>query len=355
MGCLTDVEVQAIVDGEATDQSREHAAACLRCQQRIDERRDAMREIASAVNTIGDVPAVLETRVRRAVTSAPSVRGSTVLRRTPGPSSWRRASWISAAATAAVVALFVFYILPRFGAPTRLSAAQVLERSLQTLANTTGVESLDYELTIDGAAGGPFRIRQLIDRANPNHYRIASYGADGRLRSAISQDPARRQRTQVIQVDGRNYFVRIDGIDQPVPSLPQMAQALMESVIGMMQATADPTLIMQNGPTGPEYVVETPQAAPRGPAATLNLSHARAVIGADDFRIHEFEGSGSLLKQPFSVSFRLIEQRIVDASMADFALEPGPDDVVLNGLPGDGPIEELLTTIVRAMGPAGGR
>lgn len=355
MGCLTDVEVQTIVDGEATDQSREHAATCLRCQQRIDERRDAIREIASAVNAIGDVPAELETRVHRAVTSAPSVRGSTVLRRTPRPSSWRRASWMSAAATAAVVALFVFYVLPRFGAPTRLSAAQVLERSLQTLANTTGVESLDYELTIDGAAGGPFRIRHLIDRANPNHYRVASYGADGQLRTAVSQDPVHHQRTHAIQVDGRNYFVRIDGIHQPVLSLPQMAQALVESVIGMMQATADPTLTMQDSPQGPEYVVETPQVKPSGAAATLDLYHARAVISAEDFRIHEFEGTGALLKQPFSVSFRLIEQRVIAASAADFSLEPGPNDVVLNGVAGDGPLEELLTTVVREMERTGGR
>ena len=66
------------------------------------------------------------------------------------PSLWQRAGWMSVAATAAVVALVVFVVLPRFGSPTRLSAAQVLERSLQTLATGTWVESLDYELTIDG-------------------------------------------------------------------------------------------------------------------------------------------------------------------------------------------------------------
>jgi hypothetical protein len=350
MTCLTDVEVHAIVDDEASEASRQHVMTCARCQSRVDERRRQLRDITTAVNALGDVPAELEHRVRTSIASGRAVRGSTVLREAT-PSLWQRAGWMSVAATAAVVALVVFVVLPRFGSPTQLSAAQVLERSLQTLATGTGVESLDYELTIDGVSGGPFRIKHLIDRANPNHYRVASYGADGLLRTAISQDPARQQRTQVIQVDGRNYFVKVAGIREPVLSLPQMAQALVESIIRMMQATADPTLTTQDTPSGRQYIVETPTVASHdAAAATLDLYHARTVISAEDFRIHEFEGSGTLLRQPFSVSFRLLEQTVVPAASANFSLEPGADDVVIDGTPGEGPIEELLTAIVREAG-----
>jgi hypothetical protein len=351
MTCLTDLEVHAVVDDEATEAAREHAMTCAVCQRRVDERRRQMRDLTAAIEGIGEVPAGLNDRVRRAIVSGQAVRGSTALRHPPSSSFWPRAGWISAAATAAVVAVVVFVVLPRFGAPTRLSASQVLERSLQTLATGTGVESLDYELTIDGVAGGPFRIKHLIDRANPTHYRVASYGADGLLRTAISQDPARQQRTQAIHVDGRNYFVKIDGIREPVLSLPQMAQALVESIIRMMQASADPTLTVQDTPHGREYVVETPAVVSRDAAAvTLDLHHARTVISAEDFRIHEFEGSGMLLRQPFSVSFKLLEQTVVAAGNANFALEPGPGDVAIDGTPGDGPIEELLTAIVREAG-----
>src|SRR5262245_19163576 len=353
MGCLTDVEVQAIVDDEATDASSEHVLTCVSCQRRIDERRGQMRAITEAIGAAGDVPSGLEARLRHAMTSDQVVRGATVLRGSRS-SSWFRSGWLSAAATAAVVALIIFFVLPKFGAPTQLSASQVLERSLQTLSKTTGVEALEYELSVEGVSGGPFRITQLIDRANPNHYRIASYGADGALQTAISQDPDRKERTQVIQVDGRNYVVKVPGIRQPVLSLPQMGQALLESVIGMMQATSDPTLTEQDTANGRVYIVETPQGQARG-GATLDLYHARAVISADDFRVRQFEGSGSLLRQPFSVSFTLITQRVLDASLADFAIEPGSDDVVLNGVPGDGPIEELLATIVREMGRQGAR
>ena len=356
MACLTDVEVHAIVDDEASEACRDHVMTCVRCQRRVDERRRHLRDITAAVNAVGEVPAALEDRLRTAIASGRGVRGSTVLRDTAVPSLWRRAGWISAAATAAVVAIVVFVVLPRFGAPTQLSASQVLERSLQTLGTGTGVELLDYELTIDGVSGGPFRIKHLIDRSNPNHYRVASFGADGLLRTAISQDPARQLRTQVIQVDGRSYFVKVAGIREPVLSLPQMAQALVESIIRMMQATSDPTLTTQDTPRGREYIVETPVVAPRdGAATTLDLHHARTVISADDFRIHEFEGSGTLLRQPFSVSFKLLEQTVVAAADANFSLEPGPNDVAIDGNPGDGPIEELLTAIVRDAGRAGGR
>ena len=346
MACLTDLEVHAVVDDDASEAGRLHVTTCARCQSRVDERRRQLRVITAAVNALGEVPPPLEHRVRTSIASGRAVRGSTALRER-APSPWRRAGWISVAATTAVVAIVVFVGLPRFGSPTRLSAAQVLERSLQTLATGTGVESLDYELMIDGVSGGPFRIKHLIDRANPNHYRVASYGADGLLRTAISQDPARRQRTQVIQVDGRNYFVNVAGIREPVLSLPQMAQALVESIIRMMQATSDPTLTTQDTPSGRQYIVETPIVASHDAAATLDLSHARTVISAEDFRIHEFQGSGTLLRQPFSVSFRLLEQTLVPAANANFSLEPGPGDVVIDGTPGEGPIEELLTAIVR--------
>jgi hypothetical protein len=357
MGCLTDVELQSLVDDEATEASRQHAMACASCQQRIDELRVQMRAIADAVNATGDVPTALEVRLRQSLASASAgsavrgsgVRGSTVLRERPSRSAprWHGTRWLYAGSIAAAVAVVVFAVLPRLGAPTRLSAAQVLQRSLQTLSAGTGVESLEYELDVDGVADGPFRIEHLIDRANPQHYRVASFGPDGLLRTAISQDPVERRRTQAIRVDGRTYIVTVPDIREPVLSLPQMGQALLESVITMMQATADPTLTMQDGPAGREYVVETPQIATTNAATTLDLSHARAVIGADDFRIHEFEASGALLRQPFAVSIRLIRQEVVESTSANFAIDPAPGDVVLDGQAGDGPLEELLTAIVR--------
>ena len=224
MRCLTDVEVQTVVDDEATDASRAHAASCGNCRDRIDERRRHMAAVGHAHRHRPSV-AHLEARLRHAMTSGRDVRGSTVLRPSAARPSWGRAGWISALATAAGVALIVFMLLPRLGAPTTLSANEILGRSLQTLTSGSGVELLEYEVTMDGMTAGPVVIRQLIDHSNPQRYKIESYAPDGEISTAISQDPQRQRRSQLIRVDGTNYIVRVGAIHNPVLSLPQMAQA----------------------------------------------------------------------------------------------------------------------------------
>src|SRR6185295_9855244 len=115
MRCLTDAELQAVVDNEATGTARAHAVTCSSCGGRVEERRRRMADLTALMEMEGDVPAAVETRLRDAVAAGGTVRGATALRSAP-PSPWRPAAWLSALATAAVVALVVFLILPRFGA-----------------------------------------------------------------------------------------------------------------------------------------------------------------------------------------------------------------------------------------------
>ena len=354
MGCLTDVEAQTIVDDEATEASREHAASCGSCRDRIDERRRDMAAIAALTEAGGRPSLALEARLRQAMASGRDVRGSTVLRPSSASPRWRRVGWVSALATAAAVALVVFVLLPRLGAPTTLSANEILGRSLQTLSSGSGVELLDYEVTLDGMSGAPLRIIQLIDRENPSRYRIATYGPDGKMLSAISQDPVTQRRSQLIAVDGRNYIVNVGSIRSPVLSLPQMAQALIETAIGLMQAKSDQQLTVVDGPRGRQYIIEVPPVTPTNPAATLDLFGARAVINGDDFRIQEFEATGALLKQPFSVSVKLIGELSAARISPGFEIQPGPGDIVLEGEAGDDAVSELLTTILRELGRARG-
>ena len=350
MGCLTDVDVQTFVDDEAPVARRAHAASCLRCREHIEERRRAMAAVVTLMEEEGRPSHTLEARVRRAMTSDRAVRGSTVLRSAAGSSRWRRLGWRSALATAGAVAVVVFVILPRLGAPTSLSASEILGRSLQTLSGGSGVELLEYEVTMNGMAGGPVVIRQLIDRENPARYKIASYGPDGLMRTAISQDPLAQRRAQLIQVDGTNYIVRVGPIHNPVVSLPQMAQALMETTIGIMQAKSDQQLTVVDGPAGRQYLIEVPPVMPQRPASTLDIFGARAVINGEDFHILEFEATGALLKLPFSVSVKLRSQVQADGTSPGFEIQPGPGDVVLEGEAGDDPVVELLTTVLRELG-----
>src|SRR5215471_12645496 len=130
MNCLTDGDVQAIVDGEAGDAVRAHLSGCERCRSRVEERRRLMADVTSAVDAEGAMPARLEFRLREALEATRPVRGATVLRGSPARPTWKRAGVLSALATAAGVVLVVAVLLPRMGAPTTLSASEVLGRSL---------------------------------------------------------------------------------------------------------------------------------------------------------------------------------------------------------------------------------
>jgi hypothetical protein len=356
MRCLSDVEVQAVVDGEASDECRAHANACEACRTRVDERRGQMETIASLIDADGMPSAALESRLRHAMRDVGDVRGATVLRARK-PSAWRNVGLISALATAAGIALFVYGVLPRLGAPMTLSASEVLGRSLQTISSGQGVERLEYEVAMDGMTDGPVVIRQVIDRDNPNRYKVASYRSDGTLATAISQDPMTQQRSQLFHVDGTNYIVRVGAIHTSVLSIPQMAQALVETSIGIMQAKSDQQLTIEDGPAGQRYIVEIPPMMPPNPTATLDLFSARAVISGTDFRIQEFNATGTILRQPFSVSVKLRTHEYIGGAVTaeSFAIAPGPDDVVLEGQADEDPITELMTTVLRELGRARGK
>ena len=356
MRCLTDVEVQAVVDGEASEDLHAHADACEACRARVRERRSQMETIASLIDADGMPSSALEARLRHAMSEVDGVRGSTVLRANK-PSAWRSVGLVSALATAAVIALLVYGVLPHLGAPTTLSASEVLSRSLQTLSSAQGVERLEYEVAMDGMTDGPVIIRQVIDRDNPHRYKVASYRPDGTIATAVSQDPTTQQRSQLFHVDGTNYIVRVGAIHTPVLSIPQMAQALVETSIGIMQAKSDQQLTIENGPNGQRYIVEIPPVTPQSPSATLDLFSARAVISGTDFRIQEFTATGTMLRQPFSVSVKLRTHEYIggEATAESFAITPGPGDVVLEGQADEDPISELMTTVLRELGRARGK
>jgi hypothetical protein len=335
-----------------------------------------MATLSSLMDADG-MPSSVEARLRQSLSEGASertrptvVRGSTVLRPDTA-TSWRRVGWMSALATAAMIALLVYGVLPRLGAPTTLSASEILNRSLQTMTSVSGVEMLEYEVTMDGMTGGPVVIRQVIDRDNAHRYKVESLNSDGTIATALSQDPITQRRSQLVRVDGTNYIVRAAGIHNPVLSLPQMAQALVETTIGIMQAKSDQELTIENGPSGQRYIIEIPPVTPTNATATLDIFGARAVISGVDFRIQEFEATGTLLRQPFSVSVKLRTQEILGpagggtdpagltqrtpAPPPSFEIEAGPDDVVLEGVAADDPVTELMTTVLRELGRARGK
>jgi anti-sigma factor RsiW len=349
MNCLSDAELQAVVDNEADAVRRAHLSDCPRCRARAEARREQMAAIVALADD--RVPPGFEARLREAVETGGPARGSTALRPSPAR-GWRPAVPVaSALAAAAVIGLIVFAGLPRFGSPATLSASEILGRSLQTLTGVRGVEQLEYELVFTGYSGA-HRIEQLLDHDHANRFRIADFGPDGVMQSATSEDSVAGRRSHLVRVDGRNYIIELAAVKAPPFSLPQLAQAQVETVISMMQATSDQKLTTIETPTGKQYVIQIPTITSSS-AAMLDLYQARVVIDANDFGIRELEASGAMFKQPYDVSFKLIRRAVrpsANVAASEFAIPAGPGDVVIKGEATNDPISDVLGTVLRELG-----
>jgi hypothetical protein len=221
-----------------------------------------------------------------------------------------------------------------------------------------GVEILEYELVLastfrqqNGLSEGPFRIHHVFDRDNPGRYKLAQYDQDGVLQMAASQDPARRRRSELMRVDGRNYVVHVTQLRESVLSIPEIVQAQAESVLKMMQATSDENLTVVDGLDGRLYVIEMPALPVTSAAMPLDLHRMRVEIDGEDFRVRRFAASGVLLKQPFDISFKLLRQvKAASIAPAGWEIPTGADDVVIEGESSGEPSNEVISIVLRELG-----
>jgi outer membrane usher protein FimD/PapC len=79
MKCLDDAQVQALVDDEAADDVRAHAASCAGCAARLEKRRMAIDAALLALDIPAPMASMLQRRVEQAVMSS-APRGATRLR-----------------------------------------------------------------------------------------------------------------------------------------------------------------------------------------------------------------------------------------------------------------------------------
>jgi hypothetical protein len=362
MPCLTDVDLQMLADGEAGAEPSAHVEACASCRGRLDERRRAMARLSEL--TAGEEPSIaLTSRVRESVRSSSPARGATVLR--PARTLPRRPLWATAMAAVAAAAIVMFVVLPRVDAPATLSASQIIDRSLERMTGGSGIESLEYEMVLSsqyrrgaGLSEGPFRVVQVFDRENPARFMFQQFDRDGVLVAATAQDPSRSRRTEMVRVDGRDYVIHVTSLPGPLLSIPALLQSQGEAMLRMMQLNADPNLQTIETPSGPAYVIEMPalEGSATPAALPLDVHRARAVIDATDFRVLEFATAGTLLGQPFDVSFRLLTQEINGGSLPAEAwqFEADADDVVIEG-EGSGEFTDSLSVALREIGKARGR
>ena len=317
MNHLSNEQIQGVADHEAPPADREHAAVCRECRAQVEERRRVADIIAHATNDI-DLPSATARRVEAALRSGRVAGGATRLRdRRPG--SWPRAAWGAAGLAAATVAAVVL-VAPMLKTDRgAVSAAEILAESANRLAQTpSGVELLEYELVVDGVpkdmmpdqANGTYRVRQAIDHGTPGRFRFASYAQDGGLISSIAQDPALGRRVMMFDVEGQLYRFDVTVPANVGPSIPEMERLHMEATIAMMQASGNQLLEVVESPAGRQYRIEVPRVSSPSSNPVWDLTEARVLIDAKDYRVTELAVKGTFLKQAYSVSYKLTSRTV---------------------------------------------
>jgi hypothetical protein len=359
MKCLSDAQIQAVVDNEAAADARQHAASCARCADRIRERERLTAAVVDALRVPAPMPPGVAVRVDRALADG-SAAGATRLREIePSPGRWRAAVW-SGGAVAAATIVAVMVVAPALRGPSTVSAAEILARSADRLAEraTAGVEFLEYDLTLDGVPremmpdhiDGAYQVKQIIDHDRPGRYLAAAYAKNGDLVWGVAQDPARRRRVIAVRIDDQSYRFEFALAGDVALSPPEMERLHMEASVAMMQASGNQSLEIVDTGSGRQYRIDVPSVAGQTPTAVWDLSEARAIIDAADYHVIELAVRGTFLKQPYSVSYRLKERAIV----AGAGVQPGrfelPADTAAIVLEGEGsavPVRDALMLAMR--------
>jgi hypothetical protein len=387
MTCLNDIHIQALADGEGAPEAARHAAGCARCGERVRERIELMGAIRHAIDVPVAVPRGLADTVdgifrlkaeaTGTMAEATGARtGATRLRDTRGEHAHtarlrgfrlqaegtRR--WIYGFGAVAATVIAVLFVAPMLKSPdAAVSASEILAKSATqlTAAITSGVEVLEYELVLEGVTkdmlpdqvDGTYKVWQAIDHDVPGRFRFASYTADGRMLTSIAEDPLRHRRVMAFTAEGQPY--RFD-VTLPAAaasanmSLPEMQRLHMQATITMMQASGNQLLETVDGTGGRQYRIEVPRVTGPGTNPVWDLTEARVLIDASDYRITEFAVRGSFLKQPYSMSYKLISHVISASVQADaFVVPPQAGEIVIDGDGTNVPTHDVVVLALREL------
>jgi hypothetical protein len=371
MTCLNDIQIQALADGEADPAAAAHAAGCADCARRLRDRVALMGSIERSLDVPVPVPSPLVHRVdeafrlkAEATGSGESFRsGATRLRDSRGFHLQVEASrrWIySSLGVAAATLVAVIFLLPAIReSDTKVSAAEILAKSASQLSATaaSGFELLEYELILDGVpkeilpdqVDGTYRVMQAIDRNVPGRFRFASFAADGRMLTSIAEDPARRRRVMAFTAEGQPYRFEVTIPGKPNQmSLPDMERLHMQASMALMQASGNQMLETLHGPNGTLYQIEVPRVSAPETNPVWDLQEARVVVDAQDYRIREFAVRGTFLKQPYSLSYKLISRLVAGSLNQELFDVPHQDgEIVIKGEGSTVPSHDVVVLALR--------
>ena len=356
MTCLTNAQIQAVADGEALVAERAHAASCVTCAAKVDERRAQMARIVDTFDAV-EMPAAAGRRIEAALAAGSG--GATRLRVLEPRRSWRHAAWGSAALVAATLVAVVVIAPMLKDDRGAVSASEVLAASASRLAApVTGVELLEYELVMDGVpkefmdnrADGTYHVRQAIDHGVPGRFRYASYTPAGEPFSSIAQDPVSGQRVMMFHVGGQAYRFELSVPANVGPSIVEMERLHMQATIAMMQAAGDQHLEVIDTPDGKQYRIDVPHVKTPLANPVWELSEARVVIDARDYRVVELAAKGSFLEQPYSVTYKLLSRTIVtNVPPGTFDVPPVAGEITMAGPGTVIPAHDVMTLALREL------
>jgi hypothetical protein len=314
------------------------------------------------LNVAAPLPLSVERQVDRALAEG-STKGATRLRPERRP-YWRSVAWSGGAAAAATL-IAVFLLFPMAEGPTTVSAAEVLAKSANKLAQrvTSGVELLEYQLRLDGVPremmpdhiDGSYRVRQLIDHDTPGRFVITTHGPDGQLVHGVAQDPVSHRRVLSVRVDDRPFRFEFTVPEAAAMSLPEMERLHMEASVTMMQASGNQDLKVLDSSAGRQYRIEVPKVSSTTPNAMWDLSEARVIVDATDYHLVEFAVKGTFLKQPYSFSYELISRTIAQqaaVSTSEFELPAVAGAIVIRGEGSAIPVRDALVLALRELASA---
>jgi len=352
--CLTDDELQAIVDREAPLDHASHIEGCRQCAERLDARAELTARAVQAAGTIdlpADARAAMQARLGRATSE-----GATTLRPLPRRHQW---AWGIPLIAAAAIALVV-YIIPGVDRRTTVSAAEILDRSRSALAaQTSGIEVLTYDLELAGVLAelvpeeqsGRFSVQELVDHDHEGRYRIVKLTSGGQIVGGAADDPLRGTRVRYMRASGRGYLLRFEGAQPAALSIPAMKRTALQTFIGFMQASSSQTLREVQCGQDACYQIDIPGGAMAG-GTLVALDSARAVVTVADSRLVEFSAAGRIAERPFMIEFALRSQEHRPGSSAqdaDFDIAPEPGDVILHGNASSNPIWDVVTRALLAI------
>jgi hypothetical protein len=264
----------------------------------------------------------------------------------------------SAGAVAAATLIAVVFVAPIVKGPSTVSAAEILAKSATLLAAraNTGVEVLEYELVLDGVpremmpdhADGVYHVKQIIDHDANGRYVVATHGPGGQLLSSVAQDPTTRRRVVAVLVDDQPYRFEFNVPASVTLSLPEMERLHMQASVAMMQASGDQQLHVIDTPTGRQYRIQVPQVSAQTSTAMWDLTAAEVVVDADDYHVVAFAVKGTFLKQPYSVSYRLLSRTLGARVTADtFEVPRDPRAIEIEGEGSAIPARDVLVASLR--------